>query len=146
MTSPNETTSSAAPPPADATAAAAANAGPRLGKAGIIAGLLVLICALFGLLPRWHHRAALRAETLELATPTVTIVSPMAGKGGTRLLLPAEVRPFLEAPIYARASGYLKRWLVDIGTQVKEGDLLAEIDTPELNQELAQARAQLGQA
>jgi RND family efflux transporter MFP subunit len=106
----------------------------------------VLICALFGLLPRWHHRAALRAETLELATPTVTIVSPMAGKGGTRLLLPAEVRPFLEAPIYARASGYLKRWLVDIGTQVKEGDLLAEIDTPELNQELAQARAQLGQA
>jgi RND family efflux transporter MFP subunit len=56
------------------------------------------------------------------------------------------VRPFLEAPIYARASGYLKRWLVDIGAQVKESDLLAEIDTPELNQELAQARAQLAQA
>jgi len=132
--------------PADETAAAAAQAGHRLSKAGMLAGLLVVIGALFGLMPRWHHRAALRAEMLELATPSVAIVSPAPGKGGTSLLLPAEVRPFLEAPIYARASGYLKRWLVDMGAQVKEGDLLAEIDTPELNQELAQARAQLGQA
>lgn len=99
-----------------------------------------------GLFPRWHRRDILQAETLELATPTVTVVSPAPAKGGGNLLLPAEVRPFLEAPIYARASGYLKRWLVDIGAQVKEGDLLAEIDTPELNQELAQARAQLAQA
>jgi RND family efflux transporter MFP subunit len=145
MTSPNQTTDRAASAPADETAAAA-HAGHRLGKAGMVAGLLVVLGALFGLMPRWHHRATLRAETLELATPTVTVVSPTAAKSGTSLLLPAEVRPFLEAPIYARASGYLKRWFVDIGAQVKEGDLLAEIDTPELNQELAQARAQLGQA
>jgi RND family efflux transporter MFP subunit len=112
----------------------------------MVAGLLVVVGVLFGLVPRLHHREALRAETLELATPIVTVVSPAAAESATSLLLPAEVRPFLEAPIYARASGYLKRWLVDIGAQVKEGDLLAEIDTPELNQELAQARAQLGQA
>jgi RND family efflux transporter MFP subunit len=146
MTSPNQTTDNAASAPVDETAAAAAHAGHRLGKAGLAAGLLVVVGALFGLLPRLHHRAALRAETLELATTTVTVVCPVAAKSGTSLLLPAEVRPFLEAPIYARASGYLKRWLVDMGAQVKEGDLLAEIDTPELNQELAQARAQLGQA
>lgn len=146
MTSPNQATDSAHTAPADETAAAAAHAGHRLGKAGMLAGLLVVIGVLFGLLPRLHHRAALRAETLELATPTVMVVSPVAAKSGTSLVLPAEVRPFLEAPIYARANGYLKRWLVDIGAQVKEGDLLAEIDTPELNQELAQSRAQLGQA
>jgi RND family efflux transporter MFP subunit len=62
------------------------------------------------------------------------------------LELPAEVRAFVEAPIYARASGYLKRWLVDIGAEVSAGQLLAEIDTPELNQELARARAELAQA
>jgi len=146
MTSPNQTTDGAPSAPSDEVAAAAAHAGHKLGKAGMIAGLLVVVGALFGLLPRLHHRATLRAETLELATPTVTVVSPTAAKSGTSLILPAEVRPFLEAPIYARASGYLKRWLVDIGAQVKEGELLAEIDTPELNQELAQARAQLGQA
>jgi RND family efflux transporter MFP subunit len=60
--------------------------------------------------------------------------------------LPAEIRPLLDAPIFARANGYLKRYLVDIGAEVKEGELLAEIDTPELDQELAQARAQVAQA
>ena len=74
------------------------------------------------------------------------MVSPVPGKAAAGLTLPAEVKPLVEAPIYARTSGYLKRYLVDIGAQVKAGDLLAEIDTPELNQELAQARAQLAQA
>jgi RND family efflux transporter MFP subunit len=62
------------------------------------------------------------------------------------MILPAEVKPLVEAPIYARANGYLKTYLVDIGAQVKEGQTLAEIDTPELNQELAQAQAQQAQA
>ena len=88
----------------------------------------------------------LRAETRELAIQTVSVVSPAPGKTAAGLTLPAEAKALVEAPIYARTSGYLKRYLVDIGAQVKAGDLLAEIDTPELNQELAQARAQLAQA
>ena len=117
-----------------------------LRNASVVALLLIVAGTLAGLLPRWHHQLELRQETLELATPTVAVVSPAPGKAPPTLVLPAEVRPYLDSPIYARASGYIKRWLVDIGAQVKEGDLLAEIDTPELNQELAQARAQLVQA
>src|SRR5207247_10762934 len=64
------------------------------------------------------------------------------GKAAAGLTLPAEVRPLVDAPIYARSSGYLKQWLVDIGGHVNEGDLLAEIDAPELRQELARAKAE----
>ena len=87
----------------------------------------------------------LRAETRELAIQTVSVVSPAPGKSHRRAdRCPPKSSRFVEAPIYARASGYLKRYLVDIGSQVKAGDLLAEIDTPELNQQLAQARARTG--
>ncbi|HWV99527.1 MAG TPA: efflux RND transporter periplasmic adaptor subunit [Candidatus Acidoferrum sp.] len=127
-------------------AGAPANSTAKLGRAAVAAAVLVVVGALAGLLPRWHHSAALRAETRQLAQPIVNIVSPVPEKPAAALSLPAEVKPYLEAPIYSRGSGYLKRWLVDIGAQVKEGDLLAEVDTPELNQELAQARAQLAQA
>ena len=72
-----------------------------------------------------------------MAVLTVSVTCPAPGEVAAGLLLPAEVKPLVDSPIYARASGYLKRWLVDIGAEVKEGDLLAEIDTPELNQELA---------
>ena len=102
--------------------------------------------AVAGLAPSWQRRAALRAETRELAVQSVSVVLPSPGRAGAALELPAEAKALVEAPIYARISGYLKRYLVDIGAQVKAGDLLAEIDTPELNQELAQARAQLTQA
>jgi RND family efflux transporter MFP subunit len=112
----------------------------------VVVAVLVVIGAIAGLAPRWRHRVALRAETQGLAVQTVSVVSAAPGKAAAGLSLSAEVKPLLEAPIYARTSGYLKRYLVDIGSQVKEGDLLAEIDTPELNQELAQARAQLAQA
>lgn len=128
------------------TSEAAASAGAKLRHAAIVAAVLIVIGTLAGVIPRQLHRNALRAKTLELATPTVSVVLPAPGKSTSGLLLPAEVKPFLEAPIYARTSGYLKRYLVDIGSRVKEGDLLAEIDTPELNQELAQARAELTEA
>jgi len=125
---------------------AAASSGTKLRNAGIVAALLIVIGAVAGLVPRWMHRTALRAETRELAIQTVSVVSPVPGKNAAGLTLPAEAKALVEAPIYARTSGYLKRYLVDIGAQVKAGDLLAEIDTPELNQELAQSRAQLAQA
>ena len=132
-------------PPARA-GEATLRARAKLRHAAWAAAVLVVIGGVAGLAPRWQQRRALRAETRELAVQSVSVVCPSPGKADANLLLPAEVKPFLEAPIYARASGYLKRWLVDIGAQVKEGELLAEIDTPELNQELAQARAQLAQA
>jgi RND family efflux transporter MFP subunit len=137
------------PPTREALASAseaAASSGNKLRNAGIVAALLIIVGAVAGLVPRSLHRNALRAETRELAIQTVSVVSPAPGKTAAGLMLPAEAKALVEAPIYARTSGYLKRYLVDIGSQVKAGDLLAEIDTPELNQELAQARAQFVQA
>jgi membrane fusion protein, multidrug efflux system len=125
---------------------AAASSGAKLRNAAIVAAVLIVIGLVVGLVPRSLHRNALRAETRELAIRTVSVVSPAPGKNAAGLTLPAEAKALVEAPIYARTSGYLKRYLVDIGSQVKAGDLLAEIDTPELNQELAQSRAQLAQA
>jgi len=132
--------------PSASTSAAAASSGAKLRNAAIVAALLIVIGAAIGVIPRLLHRNALRAETRALALQTVSVVSPTPGKNAAGLTLPAEAKALVEAPIYARTSGYLKRYLVDIGAQVKAGDLLAEIDTPELNQELAQSRAQLGQA
>ena len=119
---------------------------PRLGRIALVLTVLIIAAAIAGFLPRWRQRNALRAETRELAIPTVITVSPSAGKTPATLALPAEVKAFVEAPIYARANGYLKRWLADLGTKVAAGQLLAEIETPELNQELARTRAQLAQA
>jgi RND family efflux transporter MFP subunit len=135
------------PAPATTIADAAASSGTKLRNAAIAVALLIILGAAAGLLPRWHRRAALRAETRELAVQTVAVVSPsQAQAAGGDLILPAEVKPLVDAPIYARSSGYLKRWFVDIGAEVKEGDLLAETDAPELRQELAQAKAELAQA
>jgi RND family efflux transporter MFP subunit len=99
-----------------------------------------------GLIPRSRQQSELRAETRELSVPTVTVVSPVPGQSGCHLPLPAEIKPWIETPIYARSNGYLKHRLVDIGTHVEAGQLLAEIDTPELDQELDRARALLAQA
>jgi membrane fusion protein, multidrug efflux system len=118
----------------------------NLARVATVAAVLVVAGFIIGFIPRWHQRGLLRAETVELATPTVAVVSPAPSQASTGLLLPAEVRPLLEAPIYARANGYLKRWLVDIGAHVEAGQLLAEIDTPELDQQLEQARAQLAES
>src|SRR5271167_4574967 len=129
-------------PPASGTVSSSA----KLRTAVIVAAVLVVIATVAGLVPRWKRRVELRARTRELAIQTVSVATATPGKATAILALPAEVKPLVEAPIYARTSGYLKRYLVDVGAQVKQGDLLAEIDTPELNQELAQARAQLAQA
>jgi RND family efflux transporter MFP subunit len=112
------------------------------------AAVVVLICigAVSGFVPRWRQHSELGAETRELSVPTVTVVSPKPGQPTAGLPLPAEIKPWAEAPIYARANGYLKRRLVDIGSHAEAGQLLAEIDTPELNQELERARAQLAQS
>jgi RND family efflux transporter MFP subunit len=110
--------------------------------------LLILVVAVllvvFGILPRIQARTALRQETLRMAVPTVAVVQPKRSAPSQEIVLPANVQAFADAPIYARTNGYLRRWYVDIGSRVKEGQLLAEIDTPEVNQQLRQARADLG--
>jgi RND family efflux transporter MFP subunit len=107
----------------------------------IVLGLVLLVVG--AILPRVRARAALRTETSELAVPTVVVVHPKPSAPGQEVVLPANVQAFKDAPIYARTNGYLKRWYVDIGAHVKAGQLLAEIDTPEVNQQLSQARADL---
>lgn len=112
-------------------------------KLALVLGSLIALGLIVGVVPRWlEHRRAVSVEKA-LDVPVVSVVSPTAKKDGAGLDLPAEIRPWREASIYARASGYLKDWLVDIGAHVQTGQLLAEIDTPDLDQQLAQAKAQL---
>src|SRR5256886_15651163 len=105
-------------------------------------GALLLIALVGGFVPQLRQRQTAAADTKELAIPTVAVVSPTITTPNSGLNLPAEVKPWQEASIYARVNGYLKSWLVDIGAHVEKDQLLAEIDTPDLDQQLAQARSQ----
>jgi membrane fusion protein (multidrug efflux system) len=120
--------------------------GPRVGRVVVVSLLLLGAAFAFGLIPRLKQRAEVHADTSELALATVNTIAPARAKAGPPLVLSGELRPLMEAPIYARANGYVRRWLVDIGATVKQGELLAELDTPELDREHAQARAELAQA
>ncbi len=117
-------------------------AAPR--KALVIVAITLLVLLVAGamtLIGRESHERALAKET-ELSTiPTVAIVHPQPEKADEELVLPGSLLAFEESPIYARTSGYLVRWYRDIGSRVNEGDLLATIDTPEVDQELNQTRA-----
>ena len=121
-------------------AEAAAGSGSKLRRAAILALVLIVAAVFTGLIPRWRQRTQLRAETQELAVQAVTVVAAEPGKAAAALSLPAEVKPFLDAPIYSRSSGYLTNWFFDIGALVRQGDLLAEIDAPDLRQELVRAQ------
>ncbi len=90
--------------------------------------------------------AALQSATQQMAVPTVLIVQPQKGDSEVHLTLPGTVDPFMESAVYAQVSGYIKRWLVDIGGMVKQGQLLAEIDTPVTDQSLLQAQESVKQA
>ncbi len=117
-------------------------APPR--KALMIVGvaLLVLLCAgAVTLIGRASHERALAKETERGTVPTVAVVHPLAEKPDEELVLPGSLLAYEESPIYARTNGYLVRWYKDIGSRVKTGDLLAEIDTPEIDQELNQSKA-----
>jgi membrane fusion protein, multidrug efflux system len=105
-------------------------------------GALFLIALVGGFVPQFRQRQIATVDTKELAIPTVVVVSPTITTPGSGLNLPAEVKPWQEASIFARVNGYLKDWLVDIGAHVQKDQLLAEIDTPDLDQQLAQANSQ----
>jgi RND family efflux transporter MFP subunit len=119
-----------------------APATPR--RALLFIGVIVLVLAVAGvaaLLMRVHDSHVLAEETEQNAVPTVAVVHPTAEKPDEELVLPGTLQAYIESPIYARTNGYLLRWYKDIGSHVKQGELLADIDTPEVDQELMQARA-----
>ena len=112
----------------------------------VLALLIVAAIVVSGILPRIHARANLDKETAEMAIPTVSVVHPKRGAPTQELVLPANVQAYIDAPIYARTNGYLKHWSADIGAHVKAGQLLADIETPEVDQQLRQSRADLATA
>jgi membrane fusion protein, multidrug efflux system len=115
----------------------------RMRIAAIVIPLLVIGGLLLGFFPRLRERRTAVADMTQLAIPTVSVVSLTPLKSGDGLILPAEIRPWREASIYARANGYLKDWKTDIGAHVQANQLLAEIETPDLDQQLDQAKAQV---
>jgi RND family efflux transporter MFP subunit len=112
----------------------------------ILALLIVAAVVVAGIVPRRNARAALKNETRDLATPSVAVIHPKLGSPQTEIVLPGNIQAFTDSPIYARTDGYLKKWYVDIGGRVTAGQLLAEIETPEVDQQLDQARADLNTA
>ncbi|WP_020204898.1 efflux RND transporter periplasmic adaptor subunit [Cupriavidus sp. WS] len=120
--------------------ASSARRGRRL-RAGLLALALLGAALAAGILPRLQARAALGAQAAAAASTPVATVQPRRADGADELTLPGDVRAFQDAPVFARVSGYLRRWYADIGSKVTQGQLLAEIDAPEVSDQLRQARA-----
>lgn len=118
----------------------------RLRLAGIIGAIVVLAIVVAGVATRANDSRRLREWTDDQAVPTVNVVTAEGGQGGGDLNLPGRLQAYARAPIFARTSGYLKSWKADIGQKVKAGELLAEIETPDLDQQLLQAKADLASA
>ena len=119
---------------------------PRVRRYVMIAVGVALVLAAWGILSRLYARIALEHAAADAAIFTVATTHPVKGPGSDLVVLPGTVQAFYEAPIYARTSGYLRAWYTDIGAKVKKGQLLAEIDTPEVDQQLRQAQADLATA
>jgi RND family efflux transporter MFP subunit len=123
---------------------------PRRRGGMFLVGLAIGAAALGGLIyngmrERAAAEAALEMETKQAAAPFVEVVHPVGEAPDQTLVLPGQTMAFIDTPIYARTSGYLKSWSYDIGAHVKRGDVLAQIETPELDQQLREAQAQLAQ-
>lgn len=132
--------------PPNSPAALAPAADPHARRYVLILVGVALVLAVWGIVSRLSARTSLERQAAEAAIATVTTAKPHQGPGSDTLVLPGSVQAFYETPIYARTNGYLKMWHTDIGTSVKKGTLLAEIETPEVDQELRQARADLATA
>ena len=121
----------------------------RSKRGWLVGAAILLVFAgifVFGVLARLHKGATVRAETVQMAEPSVSVVAPQRSAPTQEIVLPGNVQPFISAPIYSRTNGYLKRWYADIGAHVKTGQLLAEIATPEVDQQLEQSRSNLATA
>jgi RND family efflux transporter MFP subunit len=114
----------------------------------ILAIVLIVVAALLigGIWSRVSASKTLSAETAQVARPAVSVVSPKRTAPAQEIILPGNVQPFISSPIYSRTNGYLKKWYVDIGARVKQGQLLAVIETPEVDQQLEQSISNLDTA
>src|SRR5579862_190583 len=108
--------------------------------------VVVALVVIWGISSRRQANAQLSQETRDLAVPTVSVIHPKAGAPQQEIVIPGDMQPYTDAPIFARTNGYLKKWYADIGANVKARQVLAEIDSPEVDQQLQQARADLATA
>lgn len=124
--------------------------GPRPRKhTWLIAVAAILVfggIAVYGIFTRLAEENTVRAETAQMAVPSVSVISPQRSAPAQEIVLPGNVQPFISSPIYARTNGYVKNWYADIGAHVGKGQLLAVIETPEVDQQLAQSRSNLATA
>jgi RND family efflux transporter MFP subunit len=119
---------------------------PRRWLVPALAVLAAVLILAFGIRSRVRAEATLRTVTDQMAIPSVSVVAPKHTAPATEIILPGNMQPFISSPIYARTDGYLKKWYFDIGAHVKAGELLAVIQTPEVDEQLAQARSTLNTA
>jgi RND family efflux transporter MFP subunit len=120
---------------------------PRKRWLGLaIASILIVGVLVWGIWSRVRARETLSAETARVAVPAVAVVSPKQTAPAEEIILPGNVQPFITSPIYSRTNGYLQKWYFDIGAHVKKGQLLAVIDTPEVDQQLEQSLSNLNTA
>lgn len=124
--------------------------GARHKKRGwLLAGVILVVfggIVVYGIVSRLTKGNTVRAETAQMAVPTVSVVSPQSTAPAQEIVLPGNVQPFISSPIYARTNGYVRNWYADIGAHVRKGQLLAVIETPEVDQQLAQSRSNLATA
>ena len=124
------------------------SSGPQKGARYLALAIVILLiaAAVVGFFSRFGERRALAKETEELAVPSVVVIQPKTEPPQQELVLPSTLQAFTESPIYARTTGYLAHWYKDIGSKVTKGEPLADIESPEVDQELSQARAARSQA
>lgn len=119
---------------------------PRIFRYLLLAAIVLGAVAAYGIVDRTRSDAELATWTAKQAIPSVDLVSPKEATEGERLTLPANIEAFYTAPIHSRVNGYVKMWYYDIGAKVKTGDVLAKIDTPDLDQQYEQAKGELAKA
>lgn len=123
---------------------------PISGRKAILLVLVLLIVAVLlaatGIVPRLRARTTLQRQTEALATPDVITAKPTLGQPSQEVVLPGNIYAYKDSPLYARTNGYLKKWYFDIGAHVKQGQILAVIESPEVDQQLMQAKADLATA
>jgi multidrug efflux pump subunit AcrA (membrane-fusion protein) len=112
----------------------------------IVLLIVFVLIGITGIIPREHARAALRKQTDKMAVPTVSVIQPESGAPTQEIILPGTIQAYQDAPIYARTNGYVKSWSRDIGSHVRKGELLAVIESPEIDRQVDQARAALATA
>jgi RND family efflux transporter MFP subunit len=118
----------------------------RVGLFLLVALVVAVVLAVTGILPRIHAEKKLAEDTNDAAIPQVLVIVPKQGAPAQEIVLPGNMQAFRDAPIYARTNGYLKHWNVDIGGRVRKGQLLATIESPEVDQQLQQGKADLATA